>query len=114
MDKKDKLVKLPTKRGQEKLGSLIRKGRDEIRYSFEGLEDLIEKTIGNRVPRATLNQLERGTVLASYVNLTILAGFAEEYFKRTGMKFLFNTKTSKPYLAHELWQILTEEIEPEI
>jgi hypothetical protein len=43
-----------------------------------------------------------------------LAGFAEEYFKRTGIKFLFNTKISKPYLAHELWQILTEEIEPEI
>jgi len=113
MDKKDKLVKLPTKRGQEKLGSLMKKGRGEI-GSFEVLEDLIEETIGNRVPRATLNQLERGTVLSSYVNLTILAGFAEEYFKRTGIKFLFNTKISKPYLAHELWQILTEEIEPEI
>jgi len=113
MDKKDKLVKLPTKRGQEKLGSLMKKGRCEI-GSFEVLEDLIEETIGNRVPRATLNQLERGTVLSSYVNLTILAGFAEEYFKRTRVKFLFDTKTSKPYLAHELWQILTEEIEPEI
>ena len=113
MDKKFKFVKLPTKHGQEKLGSLIKKGRHEI-GSLEVLEKLIEETIGNRVPSATLNQLERGTVLASYVNLTILAGFAKEYFKKTRVKFLFNTKTNKPYLAHELWQILTEEIEPEI